>query len=348
VTGPPVPPAERGGRTTAYPRTAVGRAAAGVRRRAGTGLVALLCAWSGLWLALWLLVATGVLGALFGFLGAALVGGTFGGPGGGVLAAAGGALAGIVEALVATVRSLVVDQPAQLAVSLGGGLAVALVSLAVVGALEPWLLRLGGCRRMSRREAARLGPLLDAAARDLGLDSTPQLLMSDAGSLRVRTHIRHLVVGRSLLVELGEDPPADAALAAIICHALHHWAAGDGVADRWVFLAGLPLALVYNAGCRLAEQGNALISLVGWAVLWPAWVLVHLLVRPVAALGSRRREHDADVAVRAAERGEALHRALSFLGELEPGRSGWDRALAAGQPPLELRLETLEPAGEAQ
>jgi Zn-dependent protease with chaperone function len=153
------------------------------------------------------------------------------------------------------------------------------------------------------------------------------------------------VVGRALLVELGDDPLADQALAAVLCHALHHWAVGDGIADRWVLACGLPLAAVYNAGCWLAEQGNALISLAGWAVLWPAWALVRMVVQPIAALGSRRREQAADAAVRATGRGAALHAALSLLGELEPGRSGWQRVMAEGHPPLELRLEALE--GEA-
>jgi Zn-dependent protease with chaperone function len=47
--------------------------------------------------------------------------------------------------------------------------------------------------------------------------------------------------------------------------------------------------------------------------------------------------------VAATGRGEALHGALSLLGELEPGQSGWDRVIAATHPPLELRLEALEP-----
>jgi len=131
-------------------------------------------------------------------------------------------------------------------------------------------------------------------------------------------------------------------MAAVLGHGLHHWAAGDGVSRLVVLCCGLPLALVYDAGSWLAEQSNSLISLAGWLILWPAWVLVRLVVRPISALGSRRREYEADAAVRASGRGEALHRGLSFLGELEPGRSGWDRALASTHPPLELRLEALE------
>jgi Zn-dependent protease with chaperone function len=101
--------------------------------------------------------------------------------------------------------------------------------------------------------------------------------------------------------------------------------------------------VLYNAAYRLTEQGNGLIALVGWMVLWPAWLLVRLIIRPIVAVASRDQEYATDAAVAATGRGEALHRALSLLGELEPGQSGWDRVIAATHPPLELRLEALEP-----
>jgi Zn-dependent protease with chaperone function len=187
-------------------------------------------------------------------------------------------------------------------------------------------------------------PLLQVAAADLGLTSLPLVLMADGDDLRVRAHTRHLVVGRSLLDEIGEGPDGDSALAAVLCHGLHHWAVGDGVGLRFVRCCGLPLVILYDAGSWLALQGNSLIAVIGWIVLWPAWLLVHLIIHPIVALGSRRQEYAADAAVRATGRGEALHRALSLLGELEPGQSGWDRVIAATHPPLELRLEALEPS----
>jgi len=336
-TSPALEPAAVGG-TAATAR----RAAAGMRRAWGPGLTALICAWSGVWLALWLLAVTGVLGALLGFLGEALTGASPASPGGGVLSTAGGAIAGIAQGLVASLRALVVAEPVELLVSLAGGLALSLSLVAAEIALEPWLLLLRGWRRMSRREAARLTPLLEAAAADLGLDELPQLLIADGGSLRIRACSRHLVVGRGLLDELGDDHAGGQALTAVLCHGLHHWAGGDGVGRVFVLACGLPLALVYNAGCCLARQGNSLLALAGWAILWPAWVLVSLVIRPVSAFTSRRREYEADAAVWDAGRGAALHHALSFLGELEPGRAGWDQALAGTHPPLELRLEALE------
>lgn len=326
--------------------------ATAVRRRWAPGLVALVCAWSGVWLAVWLVVADAVTGAILSALGsavgAALAGtGSSTGPGSGALTVAGGALRAAAGGVVSAVVTLVGDEPLSFLGALGGGLVVSAVLLAASVAMEPWLLRISGCRRMSRREAARVTPLLQAAAADLGLGSLPLLLMADGDELRVRVHARHLVVGRSLLDELGAGPGGDAALEAVLCHALHHWAAGDGLGLRWVRCCGLPLLILYDAGCWMAQQGNGLIALAGWIVLWPAWLLVRLVVEPALALGLRRAEYEADAAVRATGRGEALHQALSLLGELEPGHSGWNRVIAATHPARELRLEALEPDPES-
>ena len=321
---------------------------AGLRRCWGSALVCLVCAWSGVWLAVWLLVAESLLGALFSAIGsaigAAISGGASGAsPGSGALSVAGGALEGAATGLVTSVADLVVREPVQFVAAITGGLLVSLLLLGLTVGLEPWLLRLRGFRRMSRRESERILPLLGSAAALLGLDSLPFVLMADGDDLRVRAQVRHLVVGRSLLEELGAGPAGDAALEAVLCHGLHHWAAGDGVGLRFVRCCGLPLVLLYDAGCWLAQQGNSLIALVGWVVLWPAWLLVRLVIQPVVAAGSRRREYEADAAVRTAGRGAALHRALSLLGELEPGKSAWGRVIAATHPPRELRLEALEP-----
>jgi hypothetical protein len=324
---------------------------AGVRRRWGAGGVSLVCAWSGVWLAVWLLVADTLLGALLSALGysisTALIGGGGTGPGGAALSVAGGALRGAAGGLVSSIAGLIVDEPLQFLAALCGGLVASAAVFAGAVALEPWLMRLRGFRRMSRRERTRLVPLLEAEAADLGLTSLPLVLMADGDSLRVRAHSRHLVVGRGLLDELGDGPAGDAALDAVLCHALQHWAVGDGAGDLFVRCCGLPLVILYNAGWWLAAQGNALIALVGWVVLWPAWLLVRLVIQPIVAISSRRQEYAADAAVAATGRGEALHQALSLLGELEPGRSGWGRVMAATHPPRELRLEALEPDAQA-
>lgn len=331
--------------------TTAARTAAAVRRRWASGLIALLCAWSGVWLAVWLLVADALTGSLLSAVGSsistALVGGNGGAsPGVGALSVAGGAIQGTAVGLASALVSLVGHEPLQLGVSLAGGLVLSLALLAVSVTLEPWLLHLGGCRRLSRREAARVMPLLHAAATGLGMASLPLVLAADGDDLRVRAHARHLVVGRSLLDELDTGPGGDAELAAVLCHGLHHWAVGDGVGLRFVRLCGLPLVILYDAGCWMAEQGGSFVALVGWLVLWPAWLLVRMVMSPAVAIGSRRQEYEADLAVAAAGHGAALHRALTLLGELEPGRTGWDRVVTATHPPRELRLEALEPQAQ--
>ncbi len=350
---PPPPAVVTGGPAAGHTRPAGAAAwiSAGLRGRGGAAAATLVCAWSGVWLAVWLLVADALVGGLLSALGysisTALVGGGGTSPGGAALSVAGGALRGAATGLLSSVVSLVVDEPLQLLAALCGGLLVSVAMFTTAVALEPWLLRLRGFRRMSRREAGRVTPLLEAGGVDLGLTSLPLLLMADGDNLRVQAHARHLVVGRGLLDEIGDGPAADAALDAVLCHGLHHWAAGDGAGDLLVRCCGLPLVILYDAGYRLAEQGNGLIALVGWAVLWPAWLLVRLVIRPIAAVTSRRQEYAADAAVAGTGRGGALHGALSLLGELEPGQSGWDRVIAATHPPLELRLEALEAVGDA-
>ena len=345
LSAPPTPPPAAG--PSGQPGPA-GWMAAGVRRRGAAAAVTLVCAWSGVWLAVWLLVADALTGAFLSALGAsisaALIGGNGTSPGGAALSIVGGVLRGAAVGLVSSVVSLVVDEPLQFLAALCGGLLVTLALLAACVALEPRLLRLRGCRRLSRREASRVMPLLEVEAADLGLASLPLVLMADGDDLRVRVCARHLIIGRSLLGdEIGDGPAGDAVLDAVLCHGLHHWAAGDGTGDLLIRCCGLPLVVLYNAAYRLTEQGNGLIALVGWLVLWPAWLLVRLIIRPIVAVASRDQEYATDAAVAATGRGEALHRALSLLGELEPGQSGWDRVIAATHPPLELRLEALEP-----
>ena len=77
----------------------------------------------------------------------------------------------------------------------------------------------------------------------------------------------------------------------MLCHGLQHWAAGDGMGDLLVRCCGLPLVVLYNAGYRLTQQGNGLIALVGWVLLWPAWLLVRLIIRPIVAVASRDQEY---------------------------------------------------------
>ena len=315
----------------------------GMRRRWGAALVTLFCTWSGLWLAVWLVAVTALLDALLTFIGMALTGGAISTSlGVGAVSVITGVLSGAVSALATALAGVFIDDPVQFLTAMAVGLVISLALLAAMIGFEPWRLRLRGYRRMSRREAARIVPVLEAAARDLRLGAVSQVLMADDGSLTaVSPHCRRLVVSRSLCDEIGDD-----ALGAMLAHGLHHWAVGDAVGSRFVLACGLPLILLYEAGAWLARRGSGLVAAIGWAVLWPAWVLIRLIIRPAMAAGTRRQEYETDAAVRATARGAALHQALTFLGEFEPGRSGWEQVVAATHPPRELRLEALEPEAE--
>lgn len=329
---PPQPPPLAGplsrGRPAHFP-SAWRWLSAGISRQGLAAAVALVAAWSGLW-ALLTVATLFLAGAvLVGFI-AWLIGGGVGGLAG--LVAALGIAAGTVVGFIGV---LFLSGPGMVV----GVLAGAVVSLAFFGvmvAAEPWRLHLRGYRRMSRRERDRLLPLLAESARRLQLSSLPPVLMADDGSRNAYTHVRHLVVSRTLLEELQDEP-----LAAILRHELAHWARADSVGLRFVFAAALPLALLYNLAVILLRF-RGIVALMGMVLLWPAWALTRLVIQPLVAERSRAQEYEADQAARFAGHGEALRQALGHLGEFEGGRSGWEQVMSATHPPIELRLEALE------
>lgn len=52
----------------------------------------------------------------------------------------------------------------------------------------------------------------------------------------------------------------------------------------------------------------------------------------MVASRSREQEYAADAAAKSAGYGEALHAALTYLGDFEGGRSGWEQVVAATHP----------------
>lgn len=312
---------------------------AGIRRQRRAAVVALLAAWSGLWLVLWLAVLGAVIGAVVGLsssvnISAATVGA---GQAVGILSILGGFFGGAAFGCYAALYLVVFNQPLQLIVALLSGVIVSAVILGVMIAAEPLTLKLRGYRRMSRRERERLVPLLEGAAQRLGLRSVPAVLIADDGTRNAYTCLRHLVVSRPLYDELADEP-----LAAILAHELHHWATADVLGARFVFACAWPLAILFNAGSWLARWNHGFVRLLGWVILWPAFVLTKFLVEPVMSAQSRRSEYECDAAAKAAGYGPALHQALTYLGDFEGGRSGWEQVIAATHPPRELRLEALE------
>ena len=303
--------------------------AVGMRRQSPAAVVALVTAWSGLWALLGLATVFLAGAALIAFV-AWLIGGGIGGVAGLVaaLAISGGTITGFIGALFLSGPGV--------AISVAAGTLLSLLFFAVLVVAEGWTLQLRGYRRMSRREYDRLVPLLIESGRRMHLSSLPIVLIADDGSRNAYTAVRHIVISRTLLDELQDEP-----LAAVLTHELHHWARADSVGLRFVFAAALPLALLYNLAVLLVRF-RGFVALFALVLLWPAYALTRLVIEPLVAERSRGQEYEADRAARAAGYGEALREALTHLGEFEGGRSGWEQVLTATHPPIELRLEALE------
>ena len=303
--------------------------AAGIVRQWPAAAIALSVSWSCVWL---LLVGAAVF-VLVGVI-IAVVGAFIGGGAGGligILAAAGTT----VTSAWAVVMALLFEGPGLL-LGVICGAAISLTLFGVMISAEPLLLRLQGHRRLSRREHARLMPLLQEAGRRMNLYPLPPLLMADGNIRNAAAYTRHVVVGRALYDELSDER-----LAAILAHELHHWARGDTLGLRFVYICGLPLILMFGLGSFLSRRWGV-VSIVGWFFLWPSWVLVRLVLEPLMALRGRRYEYEADAAARRAGYGPSLHKALEMYQDFEGGRSGWAEVIQATHPPTELRLEALE------
>ncbi|MET7399250.1 M48 family metalloprotease [Dactylosporangium sp. NPDC005572] len=221
---------------------------------------------------------------------------------------------------------------------------VGLLYLAWSAATEPLRLRIAGARRLSRREAEWLMPLVQDAATRLGLRSLPRILIDDRREADASAGIRHIVINQGLLDQLDHDAEQ---VSAVIAHELAHWRDGDAIAVAWSKGVTLPLYLLYEVATRLLRMAHSrplhyLIRFVFWSVI----VTVRYLVIPVQAGTWRAAEYRADAAAARAGYGRGLHRARSYLRESFDGeRSGWDAAILAVHPPTELRLEALEEPG---
>lgn len=301
----------------------------GISRQGLAASVALVAAWSGVW-GLLMIATVFLAGAAFIAFVAWLIGGGVGGLAG--LLAGLGVAVGTILGLLGV---LVFSGPGIL-ISVAGG---AVISLAVFGVMvfaEPWTLSLRGYRRMSRREYQRLWPLYTEAAHRLGLATVPPLLIADDGSRNAYTAVRHIVISRTLVLELNDAP-----LAGVLAHELAHWARADTVGLRFVFAAALPLALLYNLAVLLLRF-RGLVALFAVLLFWPTWALTRLVIEPLVAERSREYEYQADKEARRAGYSEAVREALGHLGEFEGARSGWEEVIKATHPPIELRLERLE------
>ncbi len=332
---------------------------AGLRRQRLAAFGALIAAWTGLAFALWFAVGGIVIGALVGAVGVSSLGGglatTIGvNTGTGVFAAVAGAFLGGIAGLV-LIYVLLVLHPLQLLAALASGTVVSAIFLLVYVRAEPLLIRLRGYREPSRREQARLYPLLLEAARAMELPVVPAIWVSDQQKPGAWAHMRAIVVTRGLLgdYDASEKPPHSdldpTALIAILAHELHHWDSADVVGLSIVTACFCPLVLIINFISWVREHGEWL-GILLWVVFWPVWVASKLVVVPLMAKRSRQYEYDADAC--AASFGDpfrlGLRRALDELSAWEAPRTGWEDVLAATHPPIEHRLERLEAGWESQ
>jgi Zn-dependent protease with chaperone function len=322
----------------------------GVERQTKAIVGAIACGWTGLPVALWLAAAGVVIGFIAGIFGASHIGLAH------TLHVDEGAsfIGAIVGAFVGAFGGIVLiyiwffEEPLRIAGAFLSGLLIGGLGIALLAAVEPKLMRLRGYRELSKRERERINPLLVETGRRMGLSVVPELWISDIPKPAAWAHMRAIVITRGLLgdydaTERGPTPDLDdAALSAILAHELHHWHVGDVVGNTMVWACFLPVVIVFN-GLSWVKTKSGGLGTLGWFFFWPAWVCTKLVVLVMTAR-NRQQEYEADA--QTARLGDdyrlGLRRALDDLAEWEHARSGWEAALAATHPSIELRLERLE------
>ncbi|MEU4473020.1 M48 family metalloprotease [Micromonospora sp. NPDC023888] len=231
------------------------------------------------------------------------------------------------------------------------GLVGTVVAAALIGVLytlyrvllEPRLLVVSGARQPSRREYARLRPVLDECARRLGLPSVPRLLMEDDPVLsNARTYARHVVVTTAVLTEPDDE------VAALLSHELVHWRTGDEITSAFVRGVGLPLTLAHALPTWLMRTfPHPGTNFVVFLFFWPVLLTMRYVVLPLHARDVRAAEYRADLGAVLTGHVDGMRRVLERRLSFETGRSGWDEAVCATHPPHELRLDALERASVA-
>jgi Zn-dependent protease with chaperone function len=321
----------------------------GIRRHPRDVLLSLLFAWSGLQLAVWaafagaiagMVLAAGVLGQhpfgadLPGIIGSKTVS---------PIALVLGLVLGFVGGFVGVLVWIIGFHFTQW---LGGMIAGAILGallLIVFTAYERTWLRLRGYRRLSRFEVREIALMVKEVADRMNLDGLPRFAIEDSQMPNAWTHARTIVLTTGLLRNLD-----DGEIRAILAHELHHWRTGDVVGLYLQTAVAWPLALALNIGHRLGEpkgrgSRNALLAFVGWFIGFPAQVITRFLIAPAVASTRRRYEYEADAAAAQLGYSAQLITAIQKIGAFESGRSGWENTLAATHPPVELRVEALQP-----
>lgn len=327
----------------------------GVRRHPWGIGVALLFGWTGMWLALWgaaIGVFVGILVAL-GVVDTSALGNEVTKLGGGqavtIVSVLAGGFFGAIGGFVVVVRYILASTPWEATVTIASGAVLATIITISVATFERLGLRLRGYRRLSRDEVRRVAPLVRDVAEAMELDGLPRFAMSDTVIPNAWTHMRTIVVTTGLLQALD-----DAELSAVLAHELTHWRSGDSVGLHVVWAAAWPVAITFNVGMTIAGQNKyvpiqpsaryrGFLVLIGWAIAWPAWVILRIVVAPTVAASQRRYEYAADATAARLGYASAMISALRKMGAFEGGRTGWEQAMTATHPPTELRIEALQP-----
>ncbi|MGH2965116.1 MAG: M48 family metalloprotease [Solirubrobacterales bacterium] len=319
---------------------------------------AAIAAWTGLPFALWLAAFGGLIGAVLGLIGAhdsSLAREFHIGEGVGVLGIFAGLILGVIFGFL-NIFIGYVNAPLDFIGAILSGFLVGSITLAILIAAEPQLMKLRGYRELSRREKDFLHPLLLDAGAGFGLRVVPELWISDKLIPGAWSHPRGIVIARGLLGDYDKSegqpkPQLDStAIRAILAHELVHWHFADPVGTRAVWSCCWPIVVAFNAASWLVQRNSGILKAVGWFFFWPAWVSIKLVIVPIMAKQSRSHEYEADA--RAANLGDdyrlGLRKALTELQDWEKPRTGWEDALEATHPPIELRLERLEAPRDAE
>lgn len=370
---PPVPPTPEvstggqeastpttGGQAAPIPPTTALRAAlSGFTRFPWAVLAGLVIGWSGLFLALW----TAALGLVLGIFVA--VGWialntltrhlfTIGlGEATGTFAVLFGAIVGAGGAFTAVYGNLLFGSFRAVEISVLSGAVIGVLITLVVSLLEGDILRaIRGCRPLTREETRRIAPLLQQAGTAMNLATWPRVVMKENLVPGAWTHTQHIVLSTGLY-----DVLEDGELRAVLEHELHHWRKGDCWGALMVSATAWPILAFYNLGAFLSgtkigskaeppqqRPGKGIIAVIAWFLMWPAWLLVRLVLGPLMGMHSRQYEYEADAAVMAAGDGEHLVTALRKIDVFETGRTGWEEVMCRTHPTTRQRIDRLQPA----
>ena len=325
----------------------------GIRRHPWAVAVGLVLGWTGVWLAFWGAMAGAFIGLLVGF-GVANksipIFSSFGvGQAVTVVGVVTGVIVGTAGGFLIVLDYLILRHPIPLVGSLVSGAIIAAILVVFSAAFERLGLRMRGYRRLSRDEARRLAPLVKDVAEAMNLPALPRFAMDDQFNPNAWTQMRTMVLTTGLLQGLD-----DGELRAVLAHELAHWRNGDSVGLHCVWAAAWPVAILYNLGTVISGNKpttRPVISgsvesgirwIIGALISWPAWIMTKLIIAPLVAASQRRYEYGADAVAFELGYGAQLSSALRKIGAFEAGRTGWEAAMTATHPPLQLRLEALQ------